>query len=170
MRHAHAGLTGPHQVGAQHGTDASEVFIGTNFSDRYDGGGGNDTIYGGNGTDILEGSDGNDVLYGGNGGDILRGGAGDDTFVFRTVAETGNGLVQDQITDFTTGHDKIDLHGFMAGGHFDGTAGFTVGAGPQVMYDKAHAVLLLDVNGDGVADGSIYLNTAAIVAAGDFIF
>jgi serralysin len=163
-------LPGPHQVGSEKGTAGNDVYVGTNFADRFDGGLGNDTISGGNGTDVLEGGAGNDVLRGGNGDDLLRGGAGDDTFIFATVGETGDGLLNDHITDFQTGHDKIDLSGFMAGGHFNGTAGFTIGAGPQVSYDKAHAVLLIDVNGDGATDCSIYLNTAPVVAASDFIF
>jgi serralysin len=173
MKHAklhQSKLAGPHQVGSEKGTAGNDVYVGTNFADRYDGGLGNDTISGANGTDVLEGGAGNDVLRGGNGDDLLRGGSGSDTFVFATVGETGDGVLNDHITDFTTGVDKIDLSGFMAGGHFNGTAGFTIGAGPQVSYDKAHTALLIDVNGDGVADCSIYLNTAPVVAASDFIF
>lgn len=167
---APGGLPGPHQVGSEKGTAGNDVYAGTNFADRYDGGLGNDTITGGNGRDVLEGGAGDDVLRGGNGNDVLRGGSGSDTFVFATVGETGNGVRSDRITDFTTGVDKIDVSGFMAGGHFNGTAGFTVGAGPQVSYDSVHSVLQIDVNGDGITDGSIYLNTAPVVVATDFIF
>ena len=46
---------------------------------------------------------------------------------------------------------------FMAGGHFNGTGALVAGRGAQVSYDRAQAMLLGDVNGDGVA-------------AGDFVF
>lgn len=176
MKHArlHKGagvLPGPHQDGLEHGTNGADTYIGTNFKDRYDGGLGADYISGGNGSDVLEGSSGKDTLVGGNGDDILRGGTGNDTFVFNTAAEaSGFGTLIDQITDFETGWDKIDLRGFMAGGHFNGLGPLVAGAGPQVSYDKAHALLIGDANGDGVADFQIYLNGAPTVAAGDFLF
>ena len=164
-------LPGPHQVGSEKGTDKADVFIGTNFKDRFDGGLGSDYISGGNGSDVLEGSSGKDTLIGGNGDDILRGGTGDDTFVFLTAAEaSASGDLVDRITDFQSGHDKIDLSAFMTGGHFNGTAPLVAGEGPQVSYDRANAMLLGDVNGDGVADFRIYLNTAPTVVASDFLF
>jgi Ca2+-binding RTX toxin-like protein len=164
-------LPGPHQDGLEHGTINADVFIGTNFKDRYDGGQGADYISGGNGSDVLEGSSGKDTLIGGNGDDILRGGTGADLFVWKTAAEASGapGLV-DQITDFQTGYDKIDLSAFMGGGHFNGVGPLVAGDGKQVAYDKAHSMLLGDVNGDGVADFQIYLNTAPTVVATDFIF
>lgn len=170
--HRSAGiLPGPHQVGTERGTSGADVYLGTNFADRYDGAIGADYISGGNGSDVLEGGSGKDTLIGGNGDDILRGGSGDDTFIFMTAAEaSGFGSLIDQITDFETGYDKIDLHAFMSGGHFNGVGPLVAGAGPQVAYDKAHALLIGDVNGDGVADFQIYLNGAPTVAATDFIF
>lgn len=164
-------LTGPHQVGSEKGTSGADVYIGTNFKDRFDGGLGSDYISGGNGSDVLEGGSGKDTLIGGNGDDILRGGTGNDTFVFLTAAEASGapGLV-DQITDFQSGYDKIDLSAFMAGGTYVGIGPLVAGGGKQVAYDKANAMLLGDVNGDGVADFQIYLNTAPTVAAGDFLF
>ena len=163
-------LTGRHQVGSEKGTTGADTFVGTNFADRYDGGLGSDSISGGNGSDVLEGGSGKDTLNGGNGEDILRGGTGNDTFVFSSAVEAGFGALCDRITDFQTGSDKIDLHGFMAGGQFNGTGGLIAGGRAQVSYDRAKAMLLGDVNGDGVADFSIYLNGAPVVAAGDFIF
>ena len=164
-------LPGPHQVGSEKGTDLADVYIGTNFADRYDGGKGSDHISGGNGSDVLEGGSGKDTLIGGNGDDILRGGTGNDTFVFRTAGEaSASGSLIDRITDFETGADRIDLSGFMAGGHFNGTGPLVAGAGPQVSYDRANAMLLGDVNGDGVADFRIHINGVPVVAAGDFLF
>jgi serralysin len=164
-------LPGPHQVGSEKGTDKADVFIGTNFKDRFDGGLGADFISGGNGSDVLEGGSGKDTLIGGNGDDILRGGTGDDTFVFLKAAEAsaGGGLV-DRITDFQSGYDKIDLSAFMDGGVFIGSAPLVACGVAQVSYDRSNAMLLGDVNGDGIADFQIYLNRAPVVEAGDFIF
>ena len=88
----------------------------------------------------------------------------------RRPRPVGSGDLIDQITDFETGADKIDLSAFMAGGHFNGVGPLVAGGGKQVAYDRAHALLLGDVNGDGVADFQIYLNGAPVVAAGDFVF
>ena len=164
-------LPGPRPIGPEHGTIYADVFIGSNFKDRYDGGQGADYLSGGNGSDVLEGGSGKDTLIGGNGDDILRGGTGNDVFVWNTAAEASavTGLI-DRVTDFQTGQDKIDLSAFMAGGQFIGVGPLVAGSGPQVAYDKANAMLLGDVTGDGVADFQIYLNTAPDVAATDFIF
>ena len=165
------GLPGPRPMGPEKGTTGADTFLGTNFADRFDGGIGADYISGGNGSDVLEGGSGKDTLIGGNGDDILRGGSGNDTFVFLTAAEaSGFGTLIDQITDFETGADKIDLRAFMAGGHFNCAGPLVAGAGPQVRYDKANALLIGDANGDGVADFQIYLNGAPTVVATDFLF
>jgi Ca2+-binding RTX toxin-like protein len=162
-------IVGP--VPFEKGTSGADTFIGSDKADRFDGGIGADYLSGGNGTDILEGGSGKDTLIGGNGDDILRGGTGNDTFVFNTAGEaSGFGALIDQITDFETGYDKIDLHNFMAGGHFNGVGPLVADGTKQVAYDKAHALLAGDVNGDGVADFHIYLNGAPTVVASDFIF
>lgn len=69
------------------GTDARDVFDGTNQAERVYGYGGNDdlfgyggddTLYGGAGRDLLVGDDGADTLYGGSGSDLLAGERGND--------------------------------------------------------------------------------------------
>lgn len=64
---------------------------------------GNDTLLGEGGSDVLDGGLGNDIIGGGKGDDTMTGGAGDDRFIF----ETGDSI--DKITDFRSGHDKINL-------------------------------------------------------------
>jgi Ca2+-binding RTX toxin-like protein len=54
------------------------------------------------------GGAGNDVLVAGTGPSTMTGGGGHDTFVFNAVADHGN-----QITDFTSGQDLLDLRGLM---------------------------------------------------------
>jgi len=49
--------------------------------------------------------EGNDIIVAGNGADKLSGGPGNDTFVFNFLK-----LAPDTITDFTVGHDVIDMH------------------------------------------------------------
>jgi Ca2+-binding RTX toxin-like protein len=69
------------------GTDARDVFDGTNRAERvygYGGNddlygyGGNDLLYGGAGSDLLVGDDGDDKLYGQSGSDLLAGEKGND--------------------------------------------------------------------------------------------
>lgn len=84
-------------------------------ADTLEGGDGNDWLYGdgresaaavAGGADKLFGGDGPDHLIGGGGNDLLAGGAGADWFVFAP----GSGA--DEISDFTSGADHIDLSAF----------------------------------------------------------
>ena len=84
-------------------------------ADTLEGGDGNDWLYGdgresaatvGGGADKLYGGDGPDHLIGGGGNDLLSGGAGADWFVF------GPGSGADEIADFASGADHIDLSAF----------------------------------------------------------
>jgi Bacterial Ig domain/RTX calcium-binding nonapeptide repeat (4 copies) len=63
-------------------------------------------ISGSNGRDDLTGlgTDGSDRIIGGSGADILKGGGGSDVFVYTSVRDTG-----DRIVDFTVGEDVIEL-------------------------------------------------------------
>ena len=98
------------------GTSGSNVLRGNLYNNTMDGMGGNDRMYGEQGRDTMNGGAGDDEMYGGedkdilNGGpgnDLMDGGPGADTFVF----EPGSG--NDQIMDFTSRTDKIDLSGFV---------------------------------------------------------
>lgn len=83
-------------------------------ADTLEGGDGNDWLYGDGrtaaatvgGTDKLYGGDGADHLIGGGGNDLLSGGAGADRFIFAP----GSGA--DEISDFASGADHIDLSAF----------------------------------------------------------
>ncbi|RYD45534.1 MAG: calcium-binding protein [Sphingomonadales bacterium] len=84
-------------------------------ADTLEGGDGNDWLYGdgrestatvSGGADKLYGGDGTDRLIGGGGNDLLAGGAGADWFVFAP----GSGA--DEISDFASGADHIDLSAF----------------------------------------------------------
>lgn len=98
----------------------------------------------GNGADnILDGGAGADTITGGGGSDWLVGGAGADVFVF------GPGSGQDQIRDFQTGVDTLDLTAFGADE-------------PTLAYVGADTVLSFD-------DGSTITFAGVRLAEGDWI-
>ena len=69
---------------------------------------GTGVIDGGAGADILEGLATADRITGGGGADTLSGGAGADVFRYLATSES-TASIQDTITDFQTGSDRIDL-------------------------------------------------------------
>ncbi|WP_150291411.1 cadherin domain-containing protein [Sphingobium estronivorans] len=83
-----------------------------------------DKLTGGAGADTLNGMGGNDRITGGNGADILIGGGGADTFIYTNVQQS-TPLVMDQIMDFQSGIDKIDLSGIDANTTTGGNQAFT---------------------------------------------
>jgi Ca2+-binding RTX toxin-like protein len=71
---------------------------------------GNDTIDGKAGNDVINGGSGNDVIIGNTGKDFLTGGTGNDKFKLWSAAESKTTAdTRDVITDFSHGHDKIDV-------------------------------------------------------------
>jgi hypothetical protein len=135
---------GADRVSAGGGIDSVEGGAG---DDVLAGGDGDDTLKGGAGKDRLNGGAGNDVLVGGTGADYLLGGEGADTFVF---APPYSGLMpgqRDQIGDFTSGEDHIDLIAF-------GPAAITISdAG-------AYSLVEIDVGSDMAIDARIRVNGA----------
>ena len=115
------------------GSGGKDNLSGEEGNDNLNGGGGNDTLIGGSGKDTLigaggsdflqgdadndklNGGGGNDTLIGGSGKDTLIGGAGNDTFLFNSL---GEGV--DKIVDFWKGEDliEVDSNAF-AGGTFN---------------------------------------------------
>ena len=80
-----------------------------------------DRLYGGAGDDDLRGGHGNDVLTGGLGQDALTGGAGSDRFVYTSVEEGG-----DEILDFNAAKDQIDVHKIWRGVASEFTEGLSL--------------------------------------------
>ncbi|MFM7426361.1 MAG: VCBS domain-containing protein, partial [Elainella sp.] len=79
-------------------------------NDRITGNEGNDKLLGGAGNDILLGDRGNDLLQGGLGKDRLTGGQGRDRFIYSSVQEFG-----DVIVDFDIVKDQFDLSALFPG-------------------------------------------------------
>ena len=82
------------------GTSASETLSGTVNAD---------ILYGQFGNDTLIGGAGDDILNGGLGADTLIGGAGADTFLYLGNADSNAADGFDNVADFQTGIDRIDL-------------------------------------------------------------
>ncbi len=126
------------------------------------------------GGDSLDGGKGNDTLIGGAGADSLTGGLGADKF---TYALTGHSTsaARDNIVDFISGTDIIDLQqidaNFAIGGNqtftFIGDALFT-GAG-QVRYDFVTGLLEANVNANLAADFQVQLTAAPALSESDLI-
>jgi Ca2+-binding RTX toxin-like protein len=125
-------------------------------------------VRGGKGADTITGGAKADTIWGNLGADTLRGGAGKDTFEYNAAAESTAGAA-DVIMDFARG-DKINLIGMDADGNaangdskfsWIGAGAFTGQAGQlRVSQHPQHAQTWLveaDVNGDKVADFSLYL-------------
>jgi serralysin len=81
--------------GGSHGI----YLVGSNLSE---------TLIGGTRGDGIQGSDGSDIIIGGGGGDALGGGAGADIFRY-TAATDSNAEGYDNLFDFESGIDQIDL-------------------------------------------------------------
>ena len=124
--------------------------LGSNLENLYFDGTGNFTGTGNELDNLIYGGAGNDTLSGGAGNDALIGGAGNDTFVF------GAGFGNDQIVDFSYGHDKIQINGLFA------NAGAALAAAAQVNGD---VLIAMD------ASNSLWLKnvTLANLHASDFV-
>jgi hypothetical protein len=106
------GALDPGAVTTIRGTKQEDMLDGTAFNDKIIGGKGDDIIQAGSGNDRVIAGKGNDELFGGAGNDTLSGGTGSDLFIF--VRNFGN----DEITDFETGLDRIDLSNVRGIGDF----------------------------------------------------
>jgi len=116
------------------------------------GGSGHDLLIGNGLSNELKGGAGNDILFGAGGADKLWGGAGSDTFVFAASSDSKPGSV-DQILDFVSGLDKIDLTGITNGAGLHFVNSFTGAAGDAVLTSSGgNSLLSVDFSGQGVAD------------------
>jgi Ca2+-binding RTX toxin-like protein len=137
------------------------------------------TILGGRADDTITGGMGNDLIWGNLGADVLKGGGGNDSFEYYSVADSTTGS-RDTILDFSGG-DKINLWNIDADGNaangnskfaFIGDAAFGNKAGELRVTQSGDGWLVEgDVDGDGVADLAILVQTVAghILGANDFI-
>ena len=161
------------------GKAGNDNFTGRFNADVLNGGAGDDSLNGGGGNDSLAGGTGDDVLAGGKGHDLLTGNLGADLFVFSGKASDANG---DRISDFSapTG-DRIDLSQFDAipDMTFPGLDDFVyIGTGvfSGVKGELRHhrsgleTIIQGDLDGDTIADFTIFLDGHKALSAGSFLF
>lgn len=145
--------------------NAGEDFLyGDAGDDSIEGGIGNDQLFGGAGIDQMTGGAGKDYFTGGAGADIMTGGAGMDLYIFHALSDSSN-AAPDRIIDATG--DRIDLRKIDANTTvardqaFTFVSAFTHLAGEATLtWDQQSNVttLLLDVNGDALADFTLLIN------------
>ncbi|TMM46122.1 M10 family metallopeptidase C-terminal domain-containing protein [Qipengyuania marisflavi] len=168
-------LGGPGSDTIYGGADNDSI-SGGNANDTLYGDGGNDTINGNNGADTIDGGAGIDRISGGLAADILTGGGGNDLFVFDSLLGGPN---IDQITDFTSGSDTINLDraiftGIGSDGALAGSA-FRVGTAAQdaddrIIYTRSTGEIFYDADGVGGADAVLFAKVDAgmVLSASDF--
>jgi Ca2+-binding RTX toxin-like protein len=134
------------------------------------------TIYSGAAADTITGGLLADTIYGGGGADLLTGGGGNDTFAYMNAAHS-TAAAKDQILDFATG-DLIGLSAIDAvtGGAnnafaYIGSAVFSSTAGELRAFDAGGGVWQVegDIDGNGIADLVIAVNTGVPLAITDFV-
>jgi Ca2+-binding RTX toxin-like protein len=131
---------------------------GRSGNDRLQGGRGQDWLYGGGGRDRMTGGSQDDVLVGGTGADILKGGEGSDRFVYRSVKDGG-----DRILDFEVSKDVIDLRPIFSQGHYQSAEAFTRYV--KLAQRGSSTVVYVDLNGDLARGGFGRLVTLTDVTA-----
>jgi Ca2+-binding RTX toxin-like protein len=137
-------------------------------------------LYGGAGADTLIGGAGNDLIFAAGGADRMTGGEGQDTFQFRSLSDS-TVSAPDEILDFVSGVDKIDLGFIDANSNLDGNQVFSwigtnafggagaASAGQLRAYQSGGDWFVEgDTNGDGTADLVIQVTADALVQ-GDFL-
>lgn len=115
-----SGYTQDQQISLKAGTFSDVGGLKGNISIAYGatienaiGGSGNDLLVGNEVANQLNGAEGNDRLYGAGGADTLSGGAGNDVFVYGSISDSTQ-AAPDQITDFVSGVDTLDVSGISA--------------------------------------------------------
>ena len=151
---------------------AADFLNGKEGNDTMFGGRGNDILWGGTGDDILDGGMHSDRLLGERGNDILTGGEGADFFIFNNY----DGV--DQITDFESGVDQIELLRPAFTEIRFGTlweSAFTLGtqaadAGDRIIYDQATGNIWYDPDGTGAQEQILFAQVTAgtALSASDF--
>lgn len=122
--------------------------------------------------DVLRGDYGDNLITGGAGGDVLLGGMGRDTFIYEQASDSS---VQrpDQILDFTTDVDKIDVSRALEKAgvgslnfveKFSGRAGDTVISRPSKSNEGSIAI---DMTGNGKAD--LFIFARGQIKPGDIV-
>lgn len=121
-------------------------------------------VEGRGGADVVVGGAGADTIIGGAGADTLSGGGGADWFIFAL----GDSALSnpDVINDFNAGQgDRVIVAGIdMRDFAQRGEAAFASGGGPQMRFLEATRRAEFDIDGNGIADLAIILQTGTATA------
>jgi serralysin len=129
---------------------------------------GNLRLFGGKAGDTLTGGAGVDLIHGNLGADDLRGGGGQDRFQYNSASESTSASM-DEILDFESGEDILDLSRIDADSNAAGDQGFTwigsnafSGSAGQLRAYESNSTWFVegDTNGDGAADLIIALTVS----------
>ena len=127
---------------------------------------------GGAGDDEITGNDASNRIKGGGGSDKTRGGGGSDVFVFDRASDSTLSN-PDEILDFTSGEDKIDLSAvFKTARIFNVNVveRFTGRAGEVVLdynHQTGQASLSLDLTGNARAD--VFIKAKGVIRIADLV-
>ncbi|HYF08546.1 MAG TPA: peroxidase family protein [Acetobacteraceae bacterium] len=152
--------------------DAPQLVVSTADGQVVRGGPQGDLLVGREGAQTVTGGEGDDTIQGGAGRDVLDGGRGRDLFRYEEASDSRPDA-PDLVTDFRPGEDRIDLSLL---GELDwiGSRAFSRQGEAELRYDRrglggqGHA-LLLDLDGDGIADMAIQIRGAGNLSSGDLI-
>jgi len=151
------------------GGTGDDIILGGEGNDRLVGGTGNDQLSGNNGRDTITGFAGDDEINGQGGIDRLLGGQGADNFVFGSIEDLG-----DVIVDFEVGIDRIDIGNLLDFVEYRGTDPLAEGV---VRFVAAPGGTLIVFDQDGTAGPGAALLLAELrqvapgdLGAGDFAF
>jgi len=136
------------------GGSQSDLLVGGNGDDDLGGGNGPDTLRGDDGDDRIVGGGGNDVIVGGFGDDRLTGGGGKDRFVYNSVSEG-----QDRIIDFDTDEDKIDLSNIFKSSKYNDSNQFR----DYLVVVKDNSDTLIRVDPDGEKGDKLFTTICRLV-------
>ncbi|MGC6372684.1 M10 family metallopeptidase C-terminal domain-containing protein [Pseudomonas sp. K2I15] len=127
---------------------------------------------GGAGDDVMIGNQMGNRIKGGVGADKLTGGGGEDVFVYDEIDESTLKW-PDEILDFTSGTDKIDLSGVLKKSNLnnlDAVERFTGRPGEIILSHNpatGQGSLSLDLTGNGIAD--VFIKSRGVVRRGDLL-
>ena len=155
--------------------DGDDVIFGTSGANNLGSHSGHDVVFGLGGNDRIFTGNGNDKIVGGAGADVMAGGNEVDYYIYLSVADSGpTKATRDTLGNFIDNSDLIDLsridantkNGAAVNDPFvyinamgEESAVFTKAAGQLRSYwTVAGQMIEGDVNGDGKADFSIFVD------------
>lgn len=162
-----------HLYGGSH----NDALYGNQGDDFLFGGSESDKLYGGLDDDVLKGENGSDILVGGSGKDMLYAGVDTkrDVFVFQRIEDSLSGADRDQIFQFDSREDDINLRQIDANTSLAGDQNFAFsgsGARPHSVWIEdigSNLLVHADVDGDALSDFEVEVVGVGALHGYDFV-